>query len=363
MIVKNEEKMLAKSISSISFLADEIIIVDTGSTDRTKEIANDFTDKVYDFEWIDDFSAARNFVQSFASYDYIIRWDADFVMPGKYHEAALDVKQAGYHEADLVYFTWNIECDGEVPLKSVMNFFVYRKEVFYWESPIHNRLVLHDESYRDHLREVRFPEIEVNHFKSFDTKKERYTQTEKILLSELRRNPNDTRLHAHYAEGLRFKGRFEEASKHYLYMLEHIPLNESDRVVPVIEHLAHCYLSLRNLHAFGALITRFERHYYQHPRFILLQADRAHLLGDTLKTISFLERYLQNPLVKGKGQGAYDVERHYVHPRLMISLLGGEKSQVYAHEAYQSTTRAEVRQVLLAQFGKEFFEHQKKKRD
>ena len=64
MIVKNEELNLAGCLDCLKAIADEIIIVDTGSTDRTKEIAEQYTDKVYDFEWIDDFSAARNFAFS-----------------------------------------------------------------------------------------------------------------------------------------------------------------------------------------------------------------------------------------------------------------------------------------------------------
>ena len=61
MIVKNEEKNLERCLSSYAPLMDEIIVVDTGSTDKTKEIAAKFTDKIYDFTWINDFSAARNF--------------------------------------------------------------------------------------------------------------------------------------------------------------------------------------------------------------------------------------------------------------------------------------------------------------
>ena len=59
MIVKNEEKNLERCLSSYAPLMDEIIVVDTGSTDRTKEIAARFTEKIYDFEWINDFSKNR----------------------------------------------------------------------------------------------------------------------------------------------------------------------------------------------------------------------------------------------------------------------------------------------------------------
>lgn len=61
MIVKNEEQALPKCLESIKDIVDEIIIIDTGSTDRTKELAKKFTDKIYDFEWINDFGAARNY--------------------------------------------------------------------------------------------------------------------------------------------------------------------------------------------------------------------------------------------------------------------------------------------------------------
>ena len=71
MIVKNEEKLLARCLDSIADLMDEMIIVDTGSTDRTKEIAARYTDKIYDFSWIGDFAAARNFAFSKASMEYI----------------------------------------------------------------------------------------------------------------------------------------------------------------------------------------------------------------------------------------------------------------------------------------------------
>ncbi len=60
MIVKNEEEVMRQCLDSVKDLCEEIIIVDTGSTDKTKEIAREYTDKVIDFKWIDDFSAARN---------------------------------------------------------------------------------------------------------------------------------------------------------------------------------------------------------------------------------------------------------------------------------------------------------------
>lgn len=70
MIVKNEEAVLERCLESVSDLVDEIVVVDTGSTDRTREIAEWFTGRVYDFQWIDDFAAARNYAFSLAEKDY-----------------------------------------------------------------------------------------------------------------------------------------------------------------------------------------------------------------------------------------------------------------------------------------------------
>lgn len=77
MIVKNEEANLRTSLESIEDVVDEIVIVDTGSKDNTLKIANEFGAKVYHFEWINDFSAARNFALKQSTGDWILYLDAD----------------------------------------------------------------------------------------------------------------------------------------------------------------------------------------------------------------------------------------------------------------------------------------------
>jgi glycosyltransferase involved in cell wall biosynthesis/2-polyprenyl-3-methyl-5-hydroxy-6-metoxy-1,4-benzoquinol methylase len=82
MIVKNEENNLARCLKSIYDLVDEIVIVDTGSTDDTKRIASKYTDKIYDYKWeeddgLGDFSKARNYSLSKCTGDYILWMDAD----------------------------------------------------------------------------------------------------------------------------------------------------------------------------------------------------------------------------------------------------------------------------------------------
>ena len=61
MIVRDEEQTLDRCLCSAAPIADEIVIVDTGSVDKTVEIAEKYTNRIYHFDWIDDFAAARNF--------------------------------------------------------------------------------------------------------------------------------------------------------------------------------------------------------------------------------------------------------------------------------------------------------------
>jgi GT2 family glycosyltransferase/glycosyltransferase involved in cell wall biosynthesis/Flp pilus assembly protein TadD len=87
MIVKNEQSRIGGCLKKNGPIVDEIIVVDTGSTDRTKDIAKAFGAKVYDFEWTDNFSDARNFSISKASGKWILILDADEVISSLDHES------------------------------------------------------------------------------------------------------------------------------------------------------------------------------------------------------------------------------------------------------------------------------------
>lgn len=102
MIVKNEEAVLERCLDSIAFLMDEIIIVDTGSTDRTKEIASKYTEKIYDFAWCGDFAAARNEAFSHATMEYIYTADADEILEGENQKKFADLKKVLLPEIEMV---------------------------------------------------------------------------------------------------------------------------------------------------------------------------------------------------------------------------------------------------------------------
>ncbi len=140
MIVKNEEKILDRCLSSLAPLVDEMIIADTGSTDRTKEIASSYTDQIYDYVWDNDFSKARNFVFSKASMEYIYSADADEVLDRENQQRFLYLKEAMLPEIDIVQMYYV----NQLSFNTVYNYdkeyrpkLFRRIRTFQWMDPIH----------------------------------------------------------------------------------------------------------------------------------------------------------------------------------------------------------------------------------
>jgi len=102
LIVKNEEKYLENALKNAHLYADEIIVVDTGSTDASKKISARYTNKIYEFPWQDDFSLARNFAIGKCTKNYIMWLDADDRIGDK---DTLKIKKLlSHHELWDVYF-------------------------------------------------------------------------------------------------------------------------------------------------------------------------------------------------------------------------------------------------------------------
>ena len=142
MIVKNEEEVLRQCLDSVNALCDEIIIVDTGSTDKTKQIAREYTDKVLDFKWIDDFSAARNFAFEQATFPYILWLDADDVLKDEDQKKFKKLKEELDDSVDAVSMLYHIDFDEfDHPTFSYRrNRLVKRDRNFKWIGPVHEYL-------------------------------------------------------------------------------------------------------------------------------------------------------------------------------------------------------------------------------
>ncbi len=160
MIVKNEEKVLARCLDTLHGLADEIIIVDTGSADATKEIAAGYTDKLYDFPWIDDFSAARNFAFSKATMEYIYSADADEILDEENRRRFQLLKQTLLPEIEIVQMKYA----NQLEFNTTYNYDVeYRPKLYKrlrtlrWEEPIHENVVLSPVIYDSEITVIHKP--------------------------------------------------------------------------------------------------------------------------------------------------------------------------------------------------------------
>lgn len=212
MIVKNEEQHIAKCLMSLKPIVDEIIIVDTGSTDRTKGITTAFGAKVFDFPWTGNFSDARNFSLSKASGQWIFVMDADEVISPMDHAAFADlVKKAkpgktAYKFVTRNYITrvnidkWNpnggryiIEEAGAgwSPSEKVRLFPKNGRILF--ENPVHE---LVEPSLKKERIAVLDCKIPVHHYGKLDKEKERSKGEQYFQLGMRKLKENDNNLDA-----------------------------------------------------------------------------------------------------------------------------------------------------------------------
>lgn len=140
-IVKNESKNIEKMLSSVKKYGFEIIVVDTGSTDNTKELALKYTNRVYDFEWCDDFSAAKNYASSMASNNWILFLDADEWID------SIDLEETDYFikkYPNAVGSVWMDNLTGTPenpgPVSRIHIERLYDRRRFHYVSPIHEMI-------------------------------------------------------------------------------------------------------------------------------------------------------------------------------------------------------------------------------
>lgn len=139
MIVRDEEAVLGRCLDSVGDIADEIILVDTGSSDRTKEIARTYTPHVYGYPWHDDFAAARNFSFSKATMQYCMWLDADDVLLPDDRRKLSQIKEALSSDVDVVMLPYCLSRDkNDNPV-----FQFYRERIvrntpaFRWQGQVH----------------------------------------------------------------------------------------------------------------------------------------------------------------------------------------------------------------------------------
>lgn len=239
MIVKDEEDVIGRCLESVKDIADEIIIVDTGSTDKTKEIVSQYTDKIFDFKWVDDFAKARNFSFSKATRDYILWLDADDVIMQEDYKKFMELKKKLDGSVDIYMMKYNCTLDeaGNPTWVKERERLLKRQKNYQWVSPIH---------------EVIIPEGNVQHNDICITHKKKGVKDTNRNLNILENMKEkgielDDRQEYCYAKELYCLGRYEEAIKKYESYLEKYKyeyINKRIFIYPTIIELSECYKNL-----------------------------------------------------------------------------------------------------------------------
>ncbi len=160
LIAKNEEDALGRLLPCVKDIMDEIIVVDTGSTDRTKEVAASYGAQIYEFPWIDDFAAARNYAFSKATQDYMMWLDADDLILEKDQKLLADIIRNLDPSIDSVTLPYHIGMDakGNVTFSLRRNRIVKRERGYKWIGVVHEYLdvygnIIHGEAAVTHRKE------------------------------------------------------------------------------------------------------------------------------------------------------------------------------------------------------------------
>ena len=166
LIVKNEERVLGRCLSAAVQFADELIVVDTGSTDRSIEIAREYTDLVFSEPWQNSFARARNFAASKAGCDHVMWLDADDVFGPDEIKKLLELRDRLTPEIDVVFITYrNFGFPTDLGLRDR----IHRRELACrWEGDIHEAIRI-DNSWNRML----CPEITIVHKKEHINEPER----------------------------------------------------------------------------------------------------------------------------------------------------------------------------------------------
>jgi len=139
MIVKDEEATIARCLACAATFADEIIVVDTGSTDGTVNAARAFTDKILSFAWCDDFSLARNYSFANATSDYIMWLDADDVITKENTQILAKLKE---EEFDVAFVKYVAGFDGDKPSFVYYRERIFRRDMgFEWQGAVHEAIM------------------------------------------------------------------------------------------------------------------------------------------------------------------------------------------------------------------------------
>lgn len=307
LIVKNEENNLANCLDCVKQFADEIVVVDTGSTDKTIDIAKKYTEKVYSFKWQDDFSLARNFSFSKATSDYIMWLDADDIILQEEITKINNLKKELNPAYDMVVMKYVNACDESG--KEISFFFreriIKNNKNFKWEGFVHEVIPIQGN--------VLHSNICIHHNK----KETIYTKRNLILYQKaLKRNVVFTnRDNYYYARELYYHKQYKKAIK-FLKLFLKLEKNNFNDIFEANLILSDCYALQNNFEkALQTLIDCFKT-FIPNSKLLCKIGDIFLVKKDFWKAIYWYELALQN---YGKNEFVF-IEKSFenIYPYLQL---------------------------------------------
>lgn len=243
-IMKNEEGCIEECLKRAASLGWEIVVVDTGSQDKSKALAAKYTDKVYDFKWINDFSAARNFAAEKATNDIIFALDCDelieFADCSKLENDISDNKNAVFCPLIINIF----ERDGLEYRENGKISRIYSKSFYNFSGKIHEQLVRLDGKPSKHIDAP----VSILHTGYNGTVEERIKKAQRnidLLLTELKEKPDDPYIHFQLGKAYFMQKKTEQAVKSFESFLDLKPDLRYEYVEDGIESLCYCLINTK----------------------------------------------------------------------------------------------------------------------
>lgn len=215
-IGKNEEKNIERCLAPLAKLGFEIIYVDTGSSDRTKELAAKYTDKLYDFEWISDFSAARNFSISKASHNYVLAIDCDEFLTHIDPEALTQAIDGHPRGIGMILRIDHYDSDDGEKSTPIRVERLFHRRYYHYENPIHEQ-VCDIKTGSTYCERYDIPLV-LDHVGYVGTMEERRKKAERnneLLYQEIARRPDDPYNYFQVAQSFHLIDDYEEAYTYY----------------------------------------------------------------------------------------------------------------------------------------------------
>lgn len=215
-ITKNEEKNIEKCLAPLAPYNFEIIVVDTGSTDSTKEIAQKYTDKIYDFEWIDDFSAARNFSLKKASHNYVLVLDSDEFLTDLDIEGVYQAIEEHPKAVGLLLRHSSYDSDGTLSGYTDRVERLFHKQYYYYKFPIHEQVTEISSDNTIYQRyDLPLTVEHVGYAGSKEALRQKAERNNALLFKEIERDPANPYLYFQVGQSYNLISDYENAYVYY----------------------------------------------------------------------------------------------------------------------------------------------------